>query len=92
MKQETILYKNEEFKTGALKYLRLKQNEKGEVELIDSDKKETFEKFDLFYYVQVILKFLRFEYDDEIMKYILQKGADVNYLSEYNENALFKVK
>ena len=60
--------------------------------LIDSKKKETFVGCDLFYYIQVILKFLKFEYDEEIMKYILQKGADVNYLSEYNENALFKVK
>ena len=70
----------------------MQQNEHGEVVLIDPDKKETFEKFDSFYYIQVILKFLKFEYDENIMNYILKNGADVHYLNEYNENALYKVK
>ena len=42
--------------------------------------------------IQVILKFLKFEYDEKIMNYILKNGADVHYLNEYNENALYKVK
>ena len=70
----------------------MQQNEHGEVVLIDSKKKETFVGCDLFYYIQVILKFLKFEYDENIMNYILKNGADVQYLNEYNENALYKVK
>jgi hypothetical protein len=49
--------------------------------------------FNLFYYVQVIVKFFKYELDVEIMDKILENDANIiNYLSENKENVLFKVK
>ena len=56
-----------------------------------TDIEETFADFDLFYYVQVICKFLKISPDYEIISKMITNGADINYLSEYNENALYKV-
>ena len=48
---------------------------------------------DLFFYIQVIVRLLKQEPDEDFMDTILEKYADANidYLTEYNENALFKV-
>jgi hypothetical protein len=58
---------------------------------LESKKEEKFAAFDLIYYIQVILKVLKFEPDIGLMEKILKNGANINYLSEYKENALFKV-
>ena len=73
----------------ALKYLRLNEHN-GKISFqTDIDKK--FAEFDLFFYVQVICKFLQISPEEDIMLKMISNGAKINYLSEYNENALFKV-
>ncbi len=51
-----------------------------------------FSKSDLFFYVQVIVKIFKIEPDTKLMDTILSNGAEINYLSEYKENVLFKVR
>ena len=73
----------------ALKYLRLNEHN-GKISFqTDIDKK--FAEFDLFFYVQEICKFLQISPEEDIMLKMISNGAKINYLSEYNENALFKV-
>jgi hypothetical protein len=55
-------------------------------------KKNIFSKSDLFYYVQVIVKIFKIEPDIKLMDTILSYGAEINYLNEYKENVLFKVR
>ena len=58
------------------------------------NKPKIFENFDLFYYIQVVLKFLKVKYEEKhekIMDKILDNGGEINYLSGDKENAIFKV-
>ena len=82
----------------ALEYLNLKFDEKTStlVPLEENSKQKIFENFDLVYYIQVILKFLKVKQkksnNKNIMDKILKNGGQINYTSEENEeNALFKV-
>jgi hypothetical protein len=80
------------FRTDLIKraqeYLKLQKisNDKN-IEL----EKEIFAEYDLFYYIQVIIKLLKMKPDYKFMDEILMQGANINYLNEDGENALFKV-
>ncbi len=68
--------------------MNLKENE--ETTLIEM-KKKTFADWDLFYYVQVICKFINIKPNRQFMDKMINNGAKVNYLNKFNENVLFKV-
>ena len=71
-------------------YLKLSSFNISMEENIELEKK-TFAEYDLFYYIQVIVKLLKKEPDYKLIDKILTRGAKINYLNEDGENALYKV-
>ena len=80
---------NEQRLSEAQDYLDFskKDEESTQIDLDDSEKKYS----DLFFYIQVIVRLLKKEPDTKLIDEILKNGANINYLTEYNENVLFKV-
>ena len=82
---------NEQRLSEAQDYLdfRKKDEENTQIDLDDTEKK--YSDSDLFFYIQVIVRLLKKEPDTKLIDEILKNGANINYLTEYNENVLFKV-